>query len=204
VSSPPDQATEQASCDIQASDNQCKRRERKAPKKAMVAAKLISGWSHHRYRAAREELLRAGYLKMVHKGGSHPGDPSLFAFSSPPVAMGTKSVPNITIHPPPESFPDTALSQRERPIVVALVDQRQLDLFEYLGEPPSRHVVDALKFGALVREARRTKGLTQHQAARLAGLSRSALANIETATYPPGRVAMARLIDKLELLPLVS
>jgi hypothetical protein len=32
VSSPPDQATEQASCDIRASDNQCKRRERKAPK----------------------------------------------------------------------------------------------------------------------------------------------------------------------------
>jgi DNA-binding XRE family transcriptional regulator len=51
---------------------------------------------------------------------------------------------------------------------------------------------------------RRTKGLTQQQAARLAGLSRSAFGNIETATYPPGPVATARLIDGLELLPLVS
>jgi DNA-binding XRE family transcriptional regulator len=51
---------------------------------------------------------------------------------------------------------------------------------------------------------RRTKRLTQQQAARLAGLSRSAFGNIETAAYLPGPVAVARLIDKLELLPLVS
>jgi DNA-binding XRE family transcriptional regulator len=118
--------------------------------------------------------------------------------------MGTDSVPNITKHPPPLDFLPTGLLQREQPIVVAAGDLRQLDLFEYFGEPPTRRVIDALKFGALIRDVRRTKGLTQRQAARLAGLSRSALANIETATYPPGPVTTARLIDRLELLPLVS
>ena len=172
--------------------------------KAMAEAKTIPGWSHQRYRAARAELLQESYLKVVHKGGSRPGDPSLFAFSSPPVVMGTKSVPNITKHPPPTGSSDMALPQRERPIILAVGDSRQFDLFEYLGEPPTRRVIDAVKFGALVREARRTKGLTLRQAARLAGLSRSALGNIETATYPAGPVAAARLIDRLELLPLVS
>src|SRR5215813_6607017 len=38
---------------------------------------------------------------MVHKGGSRPGDPSLFAFFNPPVVMGMKSVPNITYTPAP-------------------------------------------------------------------------------------------------------
>jgi DNA-binding XRE family transcriptional regulator len=171
--------------------------------KAMAKTQVISGWSHQRYRAARDELLQERYLKMVHKGGSRPGDPSLFALSSPPAAMGTESVPNITRHPPPEGSLDTLLPQRERP-VVGMGDERQLDLFEYLGESPMRRVIDAQKFGALVREARRTKGLTQQQAARLAGLSRSALGNIETAAYSPGAVAATRLIDTLELLPLVS
>ena len=170
----------------------------------MAEAQIISGWSHHKYRAARDELLDQGYLRMVHKGGSRPGDPSLFAFSSPPAVMGTRSVPNITIHPPPLGILNTALFQRERPIVVAVDDRKQLDLFEYLGEPPSRRIIDAQKFGALIRETRRAKGLTQQQAARLASLSRSAFGNIETAAYPPGPVAVARLIDKLELLPLVS
>jgi DNA-binding XRE family transcriptional regulator len=175
--------------------------------KAMAEKQVISGWSHQRYRAARVELLDKGYLKLTHKGGNRPGDPSLFAFSLPPEVigvMGTKSVPNITKHPPPSGFLPTALLERERPIAVAVGDLRQPDLFEWLGEPPARRVIDALKFGALVRDVRRTKGLTQQQAARLAGLSRSALANIETATYPPGPVTTARLIDRLELLPLVS
>jgi hypothetical protein len=141
--------------------------------KAMAEAQVIPGWSHHRYRAARGELLEKDYLKMVREGGSGPRDPSLFACSSPPVVMGTKSVPNITRHPPPGIL-DKALAQRERPIVVAVGDRRQLDLFEYLGEPPTRRVIDAEQFGALVREIRQTKGLTQQQAARLAGLSRSA------------------------------
>ena len=171
---------------------------------AMAEAKTIPGWSHHKYRAARAELLEKGYLRMVHKGGSRPGDPSLFAFSNPPVLMGTNFVPNITRHPPPTGILNAALVQRERPIIVAADDLRQLDLFEYLGEPPSRRAIDAIKFGALVREVRRTKGLTQQQAARLAGLSRSAFGNIETATYPPGPVATACLIEGLELLPLVS
>ena len=112
--------------------------------KAMAEAQVIPGWSHQRYRAARKELLEKGYLKMDHKGGSRPGDPSLFGFASPPVVMGTKSVPNITKHPSPGRFPDRALLQREQPMK---------------------------KFGALVHEA---------------------------------RVAAARLINGLELLPLVS
>jgi hypothetical protein len=69
--------------------------------RAMAKAQVISGWSHQRYRAARDELLEKGHLKMFHEGGSRPRDPSLFGFASPPVAMDTKSVPNITKHPPP-------------------------------------------------------------------------------------------------------
>jgi DNA-binding XRE family transcriptional regulator len=175
--------------------------------KAMAEKRVIPGWSHHKYRAAREELLDKSYLKLAHKGGSRPGDPSLFVFSDPPEVigvMGTNFVPNIIKHPPPSGFPPTALLEREQPVVVAVGDLRQLDLFEYLGEPPTRRVIDAHKFGALVRDMRRTRGLTQRQAARMAGLSRSALANIETAIYPPGPATTARLIDRLELLPLVS
>ncbi len=56
--------------------------------KAMAAAKLIRGWSHHKYRAVREELLKERYLKFVHKGGARPADPSLFAFSSPMLGDG--------------------------------------------------------------------------------------------------------------------
>ena len=41
---------------------------------------------------------------MVHKGGSRPGDPFLFAFFNPPVVMGMKSVPNITYTPAPLGF----------------------------------------------------------------------------------------------------
>jgi hypothetical protein len=137
--------------------------------KAMAAAQVIPGWSHHKYRAVRDELLEKRYLRVVYKGGSRPGDPSLFTFSNPPVTMGTKSVPNITIHPPPWGFPDRPVLMREQLICVAAGDTRQLDLFEYLGEPPVRRVTDAQNFGALVREARRTKGLTQQQAARLEG-----------------------------------
>jgi DNA-binding XRE family transcriptional regulator len=172
--------------------------------KAMAKAQVIPGWSHHKYRAARDELLEERCLSMVHKGGSRPGDPSLFAFSSPPAVMGTKSVPNITKHPPPSGFLNTPTLKRDRPVVVRVSDPKQLDLFEYLGEPPTRRVIDAQKFGAIVRDARQRKGLTQQQAARLAGLSRSAFGNIETAAYPPSPVAATRLIETLELLPLVS
>ena len=152
----------------------------------------------------RDELLDKRCLRMVHKGGSRPRDPSSFAFSNPPTVMGTRSVPNITKHPPPLGSADFPLLARERLVVVTACDPRQLDLFEYLGEPPTRRVIDAKKFGNLVREARRARGLTQLQAARLAGLSRSAFGNIETAVYPPGLAAVTRLIEKLELLPLVS
>jgi Bifunctional DNA primase/polymerase, N-terminal len=72
--------------------------------KAMAEAQVIPGWSHHKYRAVRDELLDERCLRMVHKGGSRPGDPSLFAFYSPPTVMGTKSVRNITKHPPLSSL----------------------------------------------------------------------------------------------------
>jgi DNA-binding XRE family transcriptional regulator len=185
------------------------RRQFAAAPKAMAGAKLIPGWSHHKYRAAREEILAEGYLKITHKGGSRSGDPSLFAFSTPTMVMGTNLVPNINKHPPPSpdaphsDLLDVIIQQREQPVVLSVGDMRQLDLFGYFGEPLTRRVIDVQKFGELVRKARRTKGLTQRQAARLAGLSRSALGNIETAAYSPGAVAAARLIDKLELLPLV-
>ena len=51
----------------------------------------------------------------------------------------------------------------------------------------------------LVRDARLSKVLTLRQAAGLAGLSRSALGNIETTTYPPGPAVATRLINSFEL-----
>lgn len=167
--------------------------------KAMAERQVVPGWSHQKYRAVREELLEKRYVKMLHKGGCRPGDPSMFGFSTPCVVTGTGSVPNITKHPPPSSFLGKAL-----PIVVEVGDPRQLDLLEYLGTSPRRRVIDAVKFGALVRDARRRKRLTLRQVARLVDLSRSGLRNIETVTYPPGPAVVARLIDRLELLPLVS
>jgi DNA-binding XRE family transcriptional regulator len=177
--------------------------------KAMAGAQVIPGWSHQRYRATRDELLEKLCLRMVHKGGSGPGDPSMFAFSSLPIMMGTRSVPNITKHPPPVSplgaFPSGSrygeTPQGERPVVMAVGDPRQLDLLESLGAPAPRCVIDPIRFGTLVRDARRAKGLTLRQAAGLAGLSRSALGNIETATYPPGPAVATRLIHSLELQP---
>jgi hypothetical protein len=62
--------------------------------KAMAATRVFQDWSHQRYRMAREELLHEGYLKLAHKGGSRPGDPSLFAFLELPAVMGTTSVSN--------------------------------------------------------------------------------------------------------------
>jgi hypothetical protein len=129
--------------------------------KAMAKAEVILGWSHQRYRTARDELLEKRQMKMIHKGGSRPGDPSLFAFSSPPAVMGTKSVPNITIHPPPADFVIVPLLKRAPRDVLVVGDARQLDLFEYLGEPPTRRVIDVQRFGELVRDVRRAKGLTQ-------------------------------------------
>jgi hypothetical protein len=51
---------------------------------AMAKADVIPGWSKHRYRSARQQVLERGYLTEIYKGGSRLGDASLFAFAQPP------------------------------------------------------------------------------------------------------------------------
>ncbi len=80
----------------------------------------------------------------------------------------------------------------------------QLDLVELLGGPPApRRVANPALFGAAVRDARIARNLTQARAAALAGVSRSALGNIETGTFPAGLGTQVRLATALGL-PLAS
>jgi transcriptional regulator with XRE-family HTH domain len=58
-------------------------------------------------------------------------------------------------------------------------------------------------FGSTAREARIARNLTQAEAAALAGISRSALGNIETGTFPAGWGTQVRLAAALGL-PLAS
>jgi DNA-binding XRE family transcriptional regulator len=76
----------------------------------------------------------------------------------------------------------------------------QLDLVELLGGPPApRRVADPVLFGDALRDARIERNLTQAQAAALAGISRSALGNIETGTFPAGLGTQVRLAAALDL-----
>ena len=80
----------------------------------------------------------------------------------------------------------------------------QLDLIELLGGPPApRRIDDPGLFGNATREARIAGNLTQAEAAVLAGISRSALGNIETGTFPAGLGTQVRLAAALGL-PLAS
>jgi len=48
--------------------------------RAMSDADVIPGWGRARYRSARNALLSAGPLKMLHRGGDGPNDRSIFCF----------------------------------------------------------------------------------------------------------------------------
>jgi len=50
---------------------------------AMARAGLIAGWTHHRYRAALDQLVDVGMLAVVRAGGRGPHDPKLFCFADP-------------------------------------------------------------------------------------------------------------------------
>jgi DNA-binding XRE family transcriptional regulator len=149
------------------------------------------------------------------QGGSRIGDPRRFAFA-PRLAKGTETGPNITRHLPPSlgkaptlAWPrGRAPSQAARRPLIAVRPHRgggavQLDLIELLGGPPApRRIDDPVLFGT-TRDARIARNLTQAQAAALAGISRSALGNIETGTFPAGLSTQVRLAAALGL-PLAS
>jgi len=80
------------------------------PPKEMAAVGVIPAFkkSHHRYRTARDFLLKNGLIIKVHHGkgrtwrdGELVPDPHLFIFPSTP---GPKSGPNITNTPPPWGY----------------------------------------------------------------------------------------------------
>jgi hypothetical protein len=73
--------------------------------KAMAEAEEIAGWTDpRRYQRARDWLLSKSFLKLLHAGGSQPGDCSLYRLASPPKAAsakGAENAPNIREHPSP-------------------------------------------------------------------------------------------------------
>jgi DNA-binding XRE family transcriptional regulator len=192
------------------------RNEFAAAPKAMAKADVISGWGHQRYRNALKALVDTGILTVPHQGGSRNGDARQYAFS-PCLAKATRTGGNITRHLPPSlgAGPVQAWSKGRvlvrsprRTLAAARLHEGggdvQLDLIELLGGPPApRRIDDPVLFGSATREARIARNLTQAKAAALAGISRSALGNIETGTFPAGLGTQVRLATVLDL-PLAS
>jgi DNA-binding XRE family transcriptional regulator len=190
------------------------RNEFAAAPEAMAKADVIPGWGHQRYRNALKALVDTGILAITHEGGSRIGDARQYAFS-PCLAKATRIGDNITKHLSLSlsAGPVLAWSKGRAPVrsprrTPAAARPHgggaQLDLIELLGGPPApRHIDDPLLFGSATREARIARNLTQAKAAALAGISRSALGNIETGTFPAGLGTQVRLAAALGL-PLAS
>jgi len=157
----------------------------------MKTANVIPGWGLNKYRQTRNWLTEKGFLWTVHEGGKKTNDPFLFRFAKPVIVKGSVSVPNIIKHPPSLSaLPATHFGERRKnrtPVI------GQLDLVELAGGEPRAPHNDPVAFGRQARAARQAHGLTQAQAAKRVGISRSALANVENATYAAGSDLQRRL-----------
>ena len=88
---------------------------------AMKRDDVMRGWSKGRYIETRTWLEARGFIAMLHRGGSGPGDPSQFVFTVPDPAMGRATLPNTNEHPRswpsrPESLalPDRSLERSRR------------------------------------------------------------------------------------------
>jgi DNA-binding XRE family transcriptional regulator len=181
---------------------------------AMAKAGVVSGWGHQRYRNALRALVDTGILTITHQGGCRIGDARQYAFSSC-LAKATGTGGNTTEHLSPSLGvgPVQAWSKGRAPVrsprrTLAAARPHgggvQLDLIELLGGPPaSRRIDDPVLFGSAAREARIARNLTQEKVTALAGISRSALGNIETGTFPAGLGTQVRLAAALGL-PLAS
>jgi hypothetical protein len=71
---------------------------------AMWKAKVILGWGEQRYTKARQWLVKNGFLRIVHQGGTGKGDASKYTFAQPTLTLirkGSESDLNINKHPSP-------------------------------------------------------------------------------------------------------
>ncbi len=77
--------------------------------RAMAQAESIKDWTdYRRYTAAMGWLVEIGECECVHKGGARKGDVSRYQFKNGTAstqALGTRTVPNITIQGPPSLSP---------------------------------------------------------------------------------------------------
>lgn len=104
--------------------------------------------------------------------------------------------------PTDDTRPDPKAQRRKKP-------SAQIDLEDLLNpgradqpepEKPKKGEVDPdrLAFGSLIRDARKAKGWGQPELAKAAGLSRSAVGNIETGRYGAGPDVRAKLLAALD------
>lgn len=81
--------------------------------KAMARHRVIPGWSHGRYRSARNSLQNVGLLRMQHRGGRGAHDPDLYTLGKVVVDKGPQTGPNITIPPSSPSPMDSKHASSE-------------------------------------------------------------------------------------------
>lgn len=133
---------------------------------AMAKAQLIPGWPEARYRRSIKRQEKSGWLECIHRGGRGPKDPSLFRIC----AKGTKSVPNLNLHPSSGAS---------------------------LGSSEA-FFMDAVEFGQLMRRLRVERGMTVKQLAARVGLVRQTLSDIEAGRYPTTEDRQQAILAALE------
>jgi DNA-binding XRE family transcriptional regulator len=166
--------------------------------KAMAEAELIPGWrDKRRYKRARDWLVGKGLLRLSHQGGRGAGDPSLFTLSYPASPKGASLVPQYNKTPRPRAESSCIKLSVPRPRQASERADAELDAFRRTDED-FQDVADPIAFGVMLREARRTRQMSQGEAAALVGLSRSAFGNIETGRYRASTDTQRRLLKALE------
>ncbi len=85
--------------------------------KAMAKAQVFPGWSHCRYRKARDALVELGFLQITQRGGRRKGYGCRCSFGDAAASEGQGSRPNVTKHPPLRSFflPSSPAAPSRRP-----------------------------------------------------------------------------------------
>jgi hypothetical protein len=83
-----------------------------ASAKAMAQARVLEGWTVHRYREALLVLVDRGFLAVAHQGGERRGDPRLFSFPDRAGMMGAGFAPNTNRTPSSVPGPTAPLPAR--------------------------------------------------------------------------------------------
>ena len=181
--------------------------------RAMAVHEAIPGWRDpKRYSRARSVLIEKGFIVCVYKGGSRPGDASLYRFANDLKQRGSETGHNITRTPSPgEAVDERARLERAEPRPVQQRrrnrkgerrghDDAQADLFGPPGERLRRLArMDAKGTGDMIRARREKRGLDQTALAARMGKARSTIVNIERGKTGPGKDLAQRLVEELDL-----